>query len=333
MFTQKYRPLNLSEVVGSSYAVKILRSIKKNPDKSPRSLIFSGNPGIGKTSCSRILPALLNCKKVKKTSCCDQMCAECPCQNKNAIYEEFNCSQFGNVKFMRDIESSVLCSFSEEGMYRVIAFDEAHLASQEAQSALLKVIEESSKDIFFVFCTTEPSQIIPTIISRSIEIDFTGATTEETVTYLKNVAKKESLLFSEELYQRIAYKVYGDLRNALNRLQEASIVGEKEFLDRYVSLDSEIEELFSLCVAMSFNVDEYLGKVESILSNPVQYIRDDFERFVVKKSEELFVKKIRCSGRVSLLISDWLKVQQSLKTRGDWNVFFNSMQRYSERRT
>lgn len=331
MLTQKYRPSNFSEVVGSKFAVKILKSICKNPDNSPRSLILSGQPGTGKTSCSRIFPLVLNCKKFRNNSC-NLNCSHCPCQDKSLVYEEYNCSYFGNAKNMREINNSIMCSFTSGEVYRVLIFDEMHLASSEGQSALLSVIEESPKDIFFIFCTTEPEGILPTIVSRSIEIEFAGAEPDEIVTFLRSISSKECVSLSDSLYNRIALRSHGDLRYALNRLQEALIVGETDFLSKYISLDTEIEELFALCISTNFNVEEYNAKIGKILKNPVQYIRDDFEKFVVRKSEEIFVEKKQCSGRVELLISDWLKIQRNLVTRGDWNVFFNTMQRYSEKR-
>ncbi len=331
MFTQKYRPKNFSEVIGSKFAVKILKSICKNPDNSPRSLILSGNPGSGKTSCSRIFPLALNCKKFRNTSC-NLDCLNCPCQEKSVTYEEFNCSYFGNVKNMRGIKDYILRSFNLEGSYRVLVFDEIHLASPEGQSALLSDIEECDKDIFFIFCTTDPSGIIPTITSRSIEIEFSGASLEEIVVFLRDISSKECISFSDMLYERIAYRSCGDIRYALNRLQEAVIVGEAEFLKKYTLLEKEISDLFNFCISNEFNISEYNEKVTHILKNPVQYIRDDFEKFIVDKSVDIFVEKKQCSGKVELLISDWLKIQRNLVTRGDWNVFFNTMQRYSEKR-
>jgi len=328
MLIQKHRPKNFSDVVGSKFAVKVLRSICKNPSNSPRSIILSGSPGIGKTSCSRIFPFYLNCNKFKDKRC-NSNCANCPCQSKEAVYEEFNCSFFGNVKNMREISNSVSVSLTEEGVNRVIVFNEVHLASPEAQSNLLDTIEELPKDMFFVFCTKDPSQILPEIISRSIEIEFDGVEEKDMIAFLKKVATAETVSFSEEVYSRIAHRAKNDVRHALNRLQEAIIVGEIDFLEKYVLLEDLIEDVFRLSIEKEFNVDHFNSKVSDLLRNPVQYIRDDFEKFIIAKSEDLYIKKVKCSGKVELLVTEWLKIQKNLKTRGDWNVFFNTMRRYS----
>ena len=169
----------------------------------------------------------------------------------------------------------------------------------------------------------------PEIISRSIEVEFEGADEKDMISFLKKVATAEMVSFSEEVYSRIAHRARNDFRHALNRLQEAIIVGEIDFLEKYVLLEDLIEEVFRLSIEKDFNSDHFLSKVEELLSNPVQYIRDDFEKFIIEKSEDLYVKNVKCSGRVELLVTEWLKVQKNLKTRGDWNVFFNTMRRYS----
>jgi len=323
LLTQKHRPARFKDVVGSALSLKVLKGVCKNPRRSPRSIILFGGPGSGKTTCARILPRAINCISQSGDSC-----GKCEyCLDVSTRYYEFNCANVGNVGAMRELKDSLHHSFSEEGKYRVAVFDEIQSASTESQSILLEMVEECPSDLFFVFCTTNIDQVLDTLKSRSIEIEFGGIHSEETISVLKRVSLKEDIFFSDTLYERIAKRSRGDIRLSLNLLQKAVLVGEEDFMKAHAYLYDDILGMFNLIFSNDFSTDRYREIVDRVLNNPVEYIRNDFEQVVIKLSDGMIEDSQ--SSKILVFVSDFLKIQQHLHSREDWNIYFNLLRRHA----
>ena len=170
MITQEARPNRFEEVAGQELVKDLLRAIVKNPQSAPKSLILQGEYGTGKTTCARILARALNCPYSSKGDACGE-CEFCNTNIENTIYyEEFDSALIGNVSDIKDLRDTFY--FDKALGYKVIVLDEAQLMTPQAQSALLKVLEESITNIFFVLCTTHIDKILPTIRSRSLKLRF-----------------------------------------------------------------------------------------------------------------------------------------------------------------
>lgn len=326
MLTQRYRPQSFSEVSGSPFALKVLRGVAKNPKLAPRSLLLSGPQGSGKTTSARILPKALHCLKGNGDAC--GKCAKCTdIQDGSGHFVEYNCAHVGGVSGIRTLQERFLYSFSEG--YRVIIFDEVHLISPEAQGALLESLESAPPELFFLFCTTEPTQILSTIKSRSLEIEFSPLPDDTLIATLKKISDREGFSFSQEVYTRIARRTFGDARMALHKLEEAMIVGEESWLKQVVLLDDQIAHALRSAVDGNVPADSYAEEVSVILRNPVQYIRKDFERQIVELSDKLFVEKDLSLSRLEPIVTDWLRMQRMLEGRNDWNIFFNYLRKHA----
>ena len=157
--------------LGHELVIKTLKCIVKNPSQSPHSIILQGEFGTGKTTCSRILARALNCRNRKSDGDACGECSVCTCNIDESIYyEEYDSAMVGSVDAIRNLRQSFY--FNNDLGWKIIVFDECHLMSKAAQSALLKVIEEVTDNIIFVFATTDIDKVLPTIRSRSLELRF-----------------------------------------------------------------------------------------------------------------------------------------------------------------
>ena len=248
MISQDFRPRVFSEVAGHELVVKTLECIVKNPQQAPRSIILQGEFGTGKTTCSRILARALNCKNPKSNGDACGQCSICTGDiDASMFYEEYDSAMVGNVDSIKELRQSFF--FNNELGWKVVVFDEAHLMSKTAQSALLKVLEEVTDNIFFVFATTDIEKVLPTIRSRSLELRFSLVDEEAIVDNLYSILYKKSLVSApvqdpetkrlvysledrqkyEAIVRIIARRSLGHMRNAHMLLDQYFLLGD-EFL-------------------------------------------------------------------------------------------------------
>lgn len=240
VLTRTYRPKVFEEVIGQTLAVKILRAVAKNPEKSPKSLVLSGPWGTGKTTLARVFGRALSCDNFSRTG---KICLTCEgCRRWDDVsnkYIEYDSSMIGSVSQIRELRPVFEMSTD---FYRVIVLDECHLVSRQAQSALLKVIEEGPLKTFFILCSTDPEMILDTIHSRSLPVDFYKVDNALIVEYLQEIVKKEgSEPLDKDLLDKIAFKSDGHVRDAVMLLEGYLVSGETDILN--LPLD-DITEFF-----------------------------------------------------------------------------------------
>lgn len=285
VLTRKYRPKVFEEVVGQDLAVKLLKAVAKNPEKSPNSLVLSGPWGTGKTTLARIFGRALACDNFKTTG---KICLKCPgCRRWEEIsnrYIEYDSSMVGNVSQIRELKP-VLELVTD--YYRVIVLDEAHLISRQAQSALLKVIEEGSPTTFFVLCSTDPELILDTIHSRSLPIDFYKVDGTVIMNYMLQIYEAETgkTDLSENIRNRIAFKSDGHVRDAVMLLEGYMVSNDESVLD--LPLD-DIISFFDLL--SQGNKDGAIGVImKGIMRHPVHQIQKSLN-FVVLQLVSTYVR-------------------------------------------
>lgn len=217
MLAQKYRPVMFGDVVAQDSAVKLLRAVSQNRDSVCRSMLLYGEYGTGKTSLARVFGRSLRCESFLKTG---EVCGKCEvCRKIDSVgtgYYEYDSSITGNVESIRNMSSMIDLTVSD---WRAIVFDEIHVASKQAQSALLKLIEEGSPKTFFIFVTTAPDKVLKTIHSRSLPVEFNAIQLDDMVQYLKKVCILEDQDVSDDILKRISFKANGHMRDALMLLE------------------------------------------------------------------------------------------------------------------
>lgn len=280
MITQIYRPKSFAEVRFQDLPKKVLKAIARDPADKPQTLILSGSYGSGKTTLARIFARALNCHSLTQDVCLK--CGPCIANMETSnFYTEYDSSVIGNVNSLRSLIDTF--SFSVHKGHRVILFDEAQVISREAQSALLKITEESPKKVFFLFATTDPQNLLPALRSRSLELEFSIAPADEIRLRLLDVTTKLGISLPEEVQENIVYRSKGHFRTVDMLLDLYQILGD-DFISSYKSNDSLFDQ---------FLVASFEGKSRDILqvymdafhTIPLAQLKSDFEHYLVKLAE------------------------------------------------
>ena len=247
----KYRPQKISELDLSD--VRDLLSKIVSSGKIPHAFLFEGPRGSGKTSAARIIAKVLNCTNLSKDGEPCNECEQCVSITKGTNIDviEMDAASHRGIDDIRLVRDSVKLSPSS-AKKKVYVIDEAHMLTTEASNALLKTLEEPPGHVVFILATTNPEKLIDTIKSRTVRINFNKATVAEIVKSLTNVVTKEKLAYKNEVLELIAQNVDGSFRDAKKILEEVSIKG---LLD---NLEKAQNYLFS---KSDFNIDEFFERI------------------------------------------------------------------------
>lgn len=307
-------------------SIATLRAISKDPSYSPRSIVLAGSYGTGKTSAARLFPKVMNCKE--STGDCCNKCPMCKSIDSGLsdLYLEMDTAIVGKVDNMREVRDSF--SYSVSDGYRVVVFNEIHLASQAAQSELLSVLEESPKKIFYVFTTTEYEKILPTILSRSLILEFYPASDTDVEALLKEVADKEGMAISSLAVGRIVRRVGGHIRDALVHLDRIRLIGEDEYLQCSVTTDEDISLFFRLISEDKGASDRVDQVARRLVSNPVKHLEQDFEHYMMEQARKIFVDKWTKDGKMRMVLTSWITHHNLLRTTTDWYVYLLSLEEF-----
>ncbi len=211
---QKYRPSDFSELVGQESATRTLvNSIKKG--RVANAYIFCGPRGTGKTSMARLLSKILNCEQTVSGSPCNKCdsCREISQGNSMDVLEIDGASNRG-IDEIRTLRENVKFSPSK-GKYKIYIIDEVHMLTTEAFNALLKTLEEPPPHVKFIFATTEPHKVLPTIMSRCQRFDFRKIPPQMIYQRIKDIAKSEKIDIADPAALLLARSADGSLRDAL----------------------------------------------------------------------------------------------------------------------
>ncbi|OBA67685.1 DNA polymerase III subunit gamma/tau, partial [Gordonia sp. 852002-10350_SCH5691597] len=158
--------------------------------------LFSGPRGCGKTSSARILARSLNCEQGPTSTPCG-VCSSCvalaPGGPGNLDVIELDAASHGGVDDTRELRDRAFYAPSES-RYRVFIVDEAHMVTNAGFNALLKIVEEPPEHLIFVFATTEPEKVLPTIRSRTHHYPFRLLAPPVMRGLLENICAKEGVV-------------------------------------------------------------------------------------------------------------------------------------------
>ena len=271
-FYRKWRPQTFSEIIGQEYVVQTLENaIIKN--RISHAYIFCGPRGTGKTSLARIFAKALNCVNGPTSSPCNK-CDNCVSISNGSSMDviEIDAASNRGINEIRELREKVkyLPAALRKKVYII---DEVHMLTTEAFNALLKVLEEPPEHVIFIMATTEPHQVLATIISRCQRFDFYPIPQEKIRKRLKDISSSEDITINDSALNLISKYADGSLRDADGILEQLSSLGENNItVDDVSSLLGviDIEMLFELAnILIEKNLNQALLFVHRIISGSV----------------------------------------------------------------
>ncbi len=219
VFARKYRPQTFDDLVGQAHVTRTLKNAVEQ-NRLAHAYLFVGPRGIGKTSTARILAKALNCVNgptVSPCGVCDS-CKEITAGNSLDVLEIDGASNNG-VEQVRELRDNVRYAPSK-GHFKIYIIDEVHMLTSAAFNALLKTLEEPPAHVKFIFATTEPQKVLPTILSRCQRFDLHRIAANLIADHLQYIARNEKVTLEPAAAHAIAKGADGGLRDAESMLDQ-----------------------------------------------------------------------------------------------------------------
>jgi DNA polymerase-3 subunit gamma/tau len=276
---RKYRPQLFADILGQDAIVTTLKNALHH-SRLAHAYLFCGLRGTGKTSLLRILAKALNCQNLNAESEPCNQCNSCLDILNNCSLDvlEIDGASHRGIDDIRQMNETIDYAPSQ-GKYKIYIIDEVHMLTKEAFNALLKPLEDPPPSVKFIFATTEPHKILPTIISRCQRFDLNRILPEFIVKKLKQILENLEIPYEEEALFLISELSDGALRDAESLLDQLicfdnSCITVKNATTTFALIDKSI--FFKLDKAM----EEYDLKVAFELSQDLFSSGKDLSYFI-----------------------------------------------------
>ena len=285
---RKYRPATFAEVVGQEHVTEPLSTALESA-RINHAYLFSGPRGCGKTSSARILARSLNCEKGPTAHPCG-VCQSCVALAPNGPGSvdvvELDAASHGGVDDTRELRDRAFYA-PAQSRYRIFIVDEAHMVTTAGFNALLKIVEEPPEHLIFVFATTEPEKVLPTIRSRTHHYPFRLLAPRTMRALIERVSAGENFVLDDAVYPLVIRAGGGSPRDTLSVLDQL-LAGADENRITYqhalallgatdvALIDDAVDALAAGDAAALF------GAVESVIDaghDPRRFATDLLERF------------------------------------------------------
>jgi len=227
VIARKYRPQRFADVVGQEHVTQTLANAIKQ-SRIAHAYLFCGPRGTGKTTIARIFAKCLNCTGGPKIDFDDDdpRCLEIAEGRSLDVIEIDGASNRG-IEEIRELRDTVKYA-PATSKFKLYIIDEVHMLTKEAFNALLKTLEEPPGHVKFMFATTEPEKVLPTILSRCQRFDLRRIPAALIVRHLAQIAKQEKVKIDDTALHAIARGADGGMRDAESTLDQLiSFCGEK----------------------------------------------------------------------------------------------------------
>jgi DNA polymerase III subunit gamma/tau len=218
---RKYRPATFAEVKGQEHVTGPLRQALST-GRINHAYLFSGPRGCGKTSSARILARSLNCVNgptPDPCGICDSCVALAPSGPGSIDVIEIDAASHGGVDDARELRERAFYT-PVSGRFKIYIIDEAHMVTQQGFNALLKLVEEPPPHLKFIFATTEPEKVIPTIRSRTHHYPFRLVPPSILRELMQDILRAEGVAFEDTVLPLVARAGAGSVRDSLSVLDQ-----------------------------------------------------------------------------------------------------------------
>lgn len=227
----KHRPSSFDDVIGNEKTVEILRKSVSGEDR-PHAFLLHGPTGCGKTTLGRIIAKELGCV--------------------GSDFREVDSAEFRGIDTIRDMRKQARYQ-PLEGPCRVWLLDECHKMSNDAQSALLKALEDPQPHVYYILATTDPQKLLNTIRGRCSLFAVNLLDDKQMMTLLRTVTKAEEETLPKSVYEQIVQDAAGHPRNALQILDQVLRVEEDKRLEAAKQAAETVIDAIELCRALIDN--------------------------------------------------------------------------------
>ena len=280
----KYRPKTLNQIYGNEQTLNALRALLLKEDM-PQAFLFHGPRGCGKTTMGRIVAMDVDVI--------------------DSDYREVDSADFRGVDTIREIRKNMGLLPMNGGAHRAWLLDECHKMTGDAQSALLKALEDTPPHVIFILCTTDPQKLLPTIRDRCAQFPVSPLSENQMLKLLREVVKAEGDVLTRDIYQQITQDSFCHPRAALQILEQVLAVTGDDRL-AVAKRTAEIQsQSIELCRAL-IKGDSW-NRVSKILQGLREEEPESIRRHVLSYCETVMLKSRDGGKRAALITSEFIE--------------------------